>query len=106
MVVDGEGNSLVEEGEWEGGGGLELRWDICRGEAHLSWCQGGEDFYVFVGEDVRGSPWGVVPPWEDKEAEEGGLGESYAADSRACRTACLMSAAMYSGFATHDPVHR
>ncbi len=57
----------------EGGGGLELRRYICRGEAHLSWCQGGEDFYVFVGEDVGGSPRGVVPPREDKEAEEGGV---------------------------------
>jgi hypothetical protein len=33
-------------------------------------------------------------------------GEAYAADSSACLTACLMSVAMYSGFATHDPVHR
>jgi hypothetical protein len=32
-------------------------------------------------------------------------GEEYLEDSKACRTALRMSAAMYSGFATQEPVH-
>jgi hypothetical protein len=57
----------------EGRGEVEFRWDIRRGEAHLAWCKGGKDFYVFVGDDVGRAPRGVVPPGEDKEAKEWGV---------------------------------
>ncbi len=82
---------------------MRLRWGRCRGEAHLSRGEGGEDFYIPLREDVVRSPGGVVPSGEYEEAEEGGVVRRRL---KGMPDSLLMSAATYSGLATQEPVHR